>query len=475
MTSSASITALGWFAVAGVLLSQWVAGRVCLAWLCPAGATGPWRRSLPRALLLGPAALTVQMGAFHLVGLPLSLPAVLAPWWLGALWWRRRIWPPRSGAAGTAGTAERALLVVVLAVTAAALVLALATPVHTADGLNNFALPARVFATHPDLAPDRLATLSLPGHLEYPPLVALNESLFMRAARLGAPDEAGLLAVKPFFVLPVLAFLLLAVELCFGRLQALAAVPATLLVVLIPTLLATPTAGMADLHLTAALLLLALEGAAFFGRAARPSRPPAPLLAAAAVCALTKDEGVAVAVVTGLALVVVAWRTRRPGDPRRGALLGGATLLLALAWSWRAWLTWHGIEFETTLAWPTGGAAAALDRAPRIVAHFASLLWSYAPGGVSPWGLLWPCTLAVTVLSLATGGRAARRALLWPALLLAAHVSLYVGVYAFNTQPLEWVLGNSAPRLFMHLLPWALLLLVAALTPTFGRRAAPPT
>jgi hypothetical protein len=235
---------------------------------------------------------------------------------------------------------------------------------------------------------------------------------------------------------------------------------------------------MADLHLTAGLLLLGLEGAALFSNRRDASAdhhptPPWTFIAAAALCAWSKDEGIAVASTAGL---VLAWAIIRARVPLRSGGLGIAVLAL-LAWSWRMFVGWHDLEFPATLAWPVGGVTELLDRVPVILSHFAQLPLNYAPSGTSPWGVLWPVTAGALVFGLVftrvlsdtAVPAAARRAWRAPLILLFAHIGLYVGVYALNTQPLEWVLGNSAPRVFMHLLPWLLLLLAGALAPCGGR------
>ena len=166
----------GWPLVALVYATQGLAGD--LVGRALGGARPARLERLAQALLLGPAAIALQMMLLSLLSIPFSLPVVLGPWWLAAavVWRRSRraagpmaavapAVPSRAGARATAVLVSLALLLFAVLVW-----IGLRTPVFDSDPLNNFAFPARLFETHRSLAGDVIADLRAVGHLEYPPL-----------------------------------------------------------------------------------------------------------------------------------------------------------------------------------------------------------------------------------------------------------------------------------------------------------------
>lgn len=455
-------------AVAWVYASQWLAGELVVRALWRRGSAARLCRleHLGAALLLGPAALAAQMLLMSLVSIPFTLATVLAPWWLAAAATalhrraRRSLGPGLATSASPtvahASSGSRASAVTAASLTALALLLfglvvwiGLRTPVFDSDPMNNYAFAARWFETHRSLAGPEMAELRAVGHIEYPPLVALNEALVFMAA-----GEQRLRAVMPFFALPWLALQLLVIAAARRRLRPAWAVPVCLIVMLTPEPFALGTVGLGDLRLAASVLLLALQGSALL---ARPDGAAALRFAAIAVaCALTKNEGVVVAGLASLPLLGLALRRRLPARAASGALallLVGSTLWIALLHAW-------GV--------PTGywkdEAVGALS--PDIAARALAALdgfrgFAFGSGLSSFFGVLWLAGALAAALGLAR--RAAHRETAALLAALAAQLLLYALLLAVVAQPMAWSLQASGLRLFTHLLAWPILLLVAAL------------
>ena len=447
-----------WPLVAVVYASQYVAGDVVV---------GALRRGQPlrvtervaQSLLLGPAALAAQMILFSLAGIPFSLGAILAPWW-GALLLRRlmrRRGPVGVGCepaqpAGAARGAAVALVAAALVLWGGLLWLGLRSPVYESDPMNNYALAARIFETHRGLAGDDIAGLRAVGHVEYPPLVALNEALVFMAA-----GEERLRTVLPFFALAWLAFQLLVIAVACSRLRPWLAVPVASIALLVPELYGLGTVGLADLRLSACVLLLGLE-------ARRLIRAPGGatavrLAAAAAACALTKNEGMVVAAVATLPLLWLVVR-RRLGA-RAG--LASIALVVAAATVWVGYLAAHGARGGY---WSPAAVGESEGVAARLAAAIAGF-WGFACASLpSPfYGVLWPAAAAATLAGL-IGGRSRRETLATLAALLA-HLGLYSLLLAVISQPVEWSVVTSAVRMLDHAVAWPVLLIVVALAGAF--------
>ncbi|HZM00941.1 MAG TPA: hypothetical protein VFD43_11895 [Planctomycetota bacterium] len=453
-------------AVVLVYATQALAGWLVLSALRPPADGSPWRpwldpRRWSRALLLGPALIALQMLALNALGLAFGLGPILLPWWILALLAgvarRARSHPPGSSPAPAGVPVPlRSILLLVGLLFGAALVAGLWMPVHTGDAMNQFALNARIFETHGSLAPEALKSLAIAGHVEYPPLVSLNEALLFLA---GGPSRA--LVIKPFFALAFLAWMLLVVETCFALLPAGAAAFLALVALLAPAAALAATDGYADLRLAATVLLLGLAGRGLW---LRPGlRRLLLFLLCAVACALTKLEGVAVGIAAAALPVAMTLRGRLRAATSAPVVL--ALLALVLAWPLYAHL--HGLGQIALVHEKWHGAAGRLPRLPEVLGTM--LLMAVDVGlTVRHWGLYWLVALALALWSLRD--RARRPAVALALLCGAAHLLLYATVLAVTPADLEWHVTTAAPRLLLHVAPWALL--AAALSGNASGRKA---
>ena len=430
--------------------TQLLAGWMLLAVLAPEH-TGRWISALPRALLIGPLLLALEMLLLSALGVPLSLPVVLLPWWAGAaLLLRRR--RPAPAVPEVSGRAHLAALALATALGATALASGLAQPLVSGDGMTNAALSARVFETQRAVDLDAVERLRAEVNSRYPPLLALNEALLF----LAAGDERVWL-VKPYFALMLLALLLLLVEACFTRLPPERALPAALLLLLTPVLAAGGTTGYLDELFAAEVLLLALCADEL--RLA-PTRRHALLLAAAgAACALTKPHGVlpALLAVAWLA-VLVARRRLAPRDA-----IPAVAALLALALVWPAHLAGHTLRSPAALIPDFSDPVAALGRTLQALGYGLTIVLPLDAERFHVWGLTWLVGLPLAAVALA------RRATRWHVApwLVAGAVQFVAGAVVVAVLPLdfEWALGTGTGRWMIHLLPWLVLAALPALAP----------
>jgi hypothetical protein len=437
------------FRILAVYLTQVLAGWLVVEQLAGRAFTVEGPGKLARCLLLGPAVLALQMMAYHLVGTTFSLPAVLLPWWLIALFRHGRV-QIRPRPSGRASRAESLLIAGATVLFLVLLWQGLRIPVYHGDEINNFAVNARVFEVHRSLAPEALASMRAVGHPEYPPLIALNETLLFLA------QEAGFgYAVKPFFALAWLAWALLVVELVGRRLPPLLALSVGTIALAVPELFDFALGGKGDLRLIAGLLFGVLEGRAFLSHRAEPSagRRFFAFGAAAVTCGLTKNEGLALATLGVLALLPTALRHLSPARA-----VGCAGLTLAVVWSWPAFKLVHGIrDVYLAKADPTANLNRVGEIAATLIGHpFRSEL-----GPAPTWGVL----SLVAPLALLVGFAvrpSRRRELGWLAAGLALHFLLYVAVFAATPRDLDWHLETAGPRLLFHLAPWLVVILAAA-------------
>ncbi|MFQ5503756.1 MAG: hypothetical protein ACE5F1_03040 [Planctomycetota bacterium] len=432
-----------------VYLTQLCAGLLVACPLCKgrAGATG----TLARALLFGPALITLQLCAYHVLQVRFGLTAVILPWWIlaGLAAWRRGpgffelgAWPSAALARATL-----ALLAILAALNA---YIGLWLPVIGGDAVLNFALNARVFATEGSFAPEALLSLKAMGHREYPPLLASNEALLFQAGGL-----EGARIIRPFFALAYLAVLLLVHRLCEEELGSwLAALTATAIGAA-PIFWVFGENGYADLRLTACVLVVVLEGREL---ARRPARGLAFRLALAALaCALTKNEGIPVAAACGVFLVALGVRSRLDWQSSASAF----ALLAAGSSFWPLFKAMHGIS-DLYIAGAAGQSSVEnLLRLPRILVAFAGFTMDRNLNDVLHWGVLWPA--AAMAIGWALFGGTERRELAVLTLCLLLHLSLYVIVFVMTPHSLEWHLQTAGGRLLLHASPWMLVLFVASI------------
>ncbi len=427
-----------------VYATQLAAGFVLLALLGRGSDLRPEER-LSRALLLGPAALALELILCHYISVPFRLELVLPPWWILFFFLRRRVF-----AASVSRPAPPAwLFVLVAALLVASLAHGLIIPVHTGDELWNFATIARIFETSGSLAPAALSSAFDTGHVEYPPLIALNEALVFLAS-----GDARAWAVMPFFAFAGLASWLLVIELCCRRLPRRVAGPLAAMFLLWPAGYGLSATGVADLRLIASILLVVAEVTRMLERESMSCGIAA--AAGVAVCALTKNEGIAF---TALAFPVLFVSMRRAGLslPRSAAtfLVSGTVALV-----WPFFLMTNGIEglYESGI---TGESF--LERLPRlgtVIRHMALLPFSRDEGGYLDWGVIWPVALCIAAAGLLRGRR--RGTVAFVSALLLAHILLYVLAFTFTPSPLEWHLRTASARLFLHTYPLLLLLACTA-------------
>ena len=439
-------------AVGLVYATQLVAGWLVLGVLRPPPpGRAAWRdlRRWSRALLLGPALIALQMLALDALGLRFHLGLIVLPWWIPALlvWSARNVRRNPPALAADPGpplpAGARWVLTLVLVLFVVALVAGLWMPVHTGDAMNQYALNARVFETHRALAPEALKALAIPGHVEYPPLVSLNEALLFLA---GGPARA--LVIKPFFALAFLAWMLLVVEACFALLPAGLATLLALVALLAPAAALSATEGYADLRLAATVLLLGLAGRALW---LQPGRRRLLLFALCAVaCALTKLEGVAVGLAAAALPALLATRRRLPAGETALVLL----VMLALVLAWPIYAHVQALGHTALLGEDWHDAGTALARLPGVL---GTMLLMMVDVGITErhWGVFWLLTLALALWSLR---RPDRRPAVSAALLCGAtQLLIYATVLSLTPADLEWHVTTAAPRLLMHVAPWALL------------------
>jgi len=459
-----------------------------LAWHLLGGGAMPLSMRFGAALLVGPALVTVQMVAYHALGLPFALPWLMLPWWLvglvvavgagrgpvgsGSRGRLRQTWfgdpldaletgepHPRAGASWP----RRLLAVEVAVLTLAVAARAFALPIHEGDEVNNFALFAKVFGSLGSLAPARLTALMEPGHVEYPHLVALNQAWLFALDADSAPWSA-----RGFDVLGALAlFLVVAGTVGAPTWRGLFA--ATICSAS-PVVLSVAV-GFADVRLLATFVLLGSEARRVL--AGGDPRAPLRLALVLGTAALTKNEGAAVALCGVVVLLVATLRQRAFARGLPAILL--AVLLLAL-WPALRRLLGLGMPYvDRALAPPLD---VLLAQTPRVLAAWRQLLLpldgaELLRAGVVGWmGLM-------LVFAFAWRDKTVR----WLAAAWVVHLSLYTYVLGIaRPGDLEALLVTAAHRLALHTTAWPVLVLGAvcgrigsggAVAPRASRAPAP--
>jgi hypothetical protein len=440
-----------------VHLTQLLAGWLLLGALAPEHARR-WTAAVPRALLLGPLAIALEMLLVSALHVPFGLAVLLLPWWLLAavVAWRRR-WAAATAPAIT-GPAHLAAFSAAVALATMALTSGLAQPLVSGDGVANAGLAARVYEVHRSVDLDAVARLRAEVYGSYPPLVALNEALVFLAA-----GDARVWLVKPFFALVLLALMLLLVEACFSRLPPRRALPAALLLLLTPVLASGGANGYLDELFTAWVLLAALTADEL---RTSPTRGRALLLAAAGAGALlTKPQGVLVGLLCAAWLAALLARRRLAPRAAAPAVLA----LLAAGALWPLLVAAHGLSAPTSIAPDLSDTLGLLGRTIRALGMALASVLPLDETRFQTWGVTWLVGLLLAALAL---GRPASRARtsVW---VLAGAVQL--GGYAVTVAAIpvnfEWALQTGLSRWMLHLLPWIAL---AALPALEERTAAEP-
>ncbi|MEZ5964977.1 MAG: hypothetical protein R3F56_14175 [Planctomycetota bacterium] len=431
-------------AIAGALVcyaAQGLAGW--WAWQALGGDRHDRATVLGAALLVGPGLVTVQMVGYQALGVPFAVPWLVLPW-LGLVWatWhrRRRRRPPPD-----VGAPMAALASVLLVVTLAVALQAFALPIHDGDEVNNFALFAKVFGSLRGMAPERLAHLMEPGHVEYPHLVALNQAWLFAWDAVTAPWTA-----RGFEVLGMLALF----GVCAGSFAPITwtATAACVLSVASPPVL-NNAVGFADVRLLATFVLLGSEAQNVLAGGDR--RAPLRLALVLGTAALTKNEGLAVAL--GGCLVLLVATVRQRCFARGAAALACAAGMLLLWPAVRAWLGLSMPYVDRALAPPLDVLAA---QAWRVVAEFARLMFPVDLPGFLRGGLLFWVAIPLALWT-CRRDRAAR----WLALAWVAHLGLYVYVLGIaRPGDLQALFRTAAGRLVLHTTAWPILILARAVS-----------
>jgi uncharacterized membrane protein (UPF0136 family) len=412
-----------------------VGGRTRVSWLA-------WR------WLFGSGAIAVVMMLAHALRIPFSLATIALPialLWLAWVLLTRRRGSPSPGRPFVLNDVLLAMLFLL------ALVHGLSEPIYLTDPITIYGQNARVFEVHRSLAPDALKALVDPGHIEYPPLIPLGEALTF----LAAPSWRAY-AVKPIFALFFLAVLALARDEIARRLTPRIAWLLLLVFALTPEFSHYGARGFADLPLTAFLLaFVVLACASVRTGSARAGVAAGVMLGFAA---LTKNEGFAVAVM--IAPVLLGTSLLRRVEWRASLAMTLPALTLGLAWY--LFRKRHGLEDDLFYEMPASAIFANLSRVPLIIEAFARALLRRNLLGYLMWGTFWFALPVGMLIALFPRGPSRRAIVGWSAA-LALHLALYVVIFVITPRNLEWHLTSAAERLVIHLVPWALLLWIAAL------------
>lgn len=411
---------------------SWVPVLIATTWLAGAGVLAALTRRDPRswahfaqALILGPWLLALELLGFSALGIPIALPYVLAPWWLlvPVLFFRL-------AALEQSAPAPRLGLALALGASAVALWATLGEPMVGGDPAENFGIFARIVAHTGQLDWARLQAGQVVGHLEYPPLLMLNEALYFQAS-----GQLGAWAVKSFFAFQFLGLALLFVT------QRGASAPLALVFLLQPDLGFFVTHGFAELPLVAAFAWLLVEAAALV---ATPNklRAAGAFALAALVLALVKSEGVALALG---ACAVLLLHARRPG-------LALVVLLGTLLWP--LILKLGGVEGSFLKALLADFSWSKLARFPAALGAFLSGVF-----GFERWPLRGAASLSWTTLLLllfAIRRPATRRTASIFLACALAQLLVYSLVFALTPRDFAWHIRTAVDRLSVHFVPWIL-------------------
>lgn len=425
-------------------LTQMLAGW--LGWRLLGGGATSRAVAAGAALIVGPGLVTVQMVAYHALGVPFAVLWLALPWWGGLVAWR--LWgsaPPAPRRDADAGVHRRAVVVAVVAtvLTLAIAAQAFSLPIHDGDEVNNFALFAKVFGSLGSLAPARLSTLMEPGHVEYPHLVALNQAWLFALDADSAPWTA-----RGFEVLGAVAFF--AVGAGAFSLATWAGVAGCIVCLASPAVLHVAV-GFFDVRLLATFVLLGQQAPHVL--AGHDRAAPLRYALVLGTAALTKNEGLAVAGAGTLVLLVAMLRQRTWA--RGLAALSLAACLLALWPVVRRGLGMSMPYVERAFALPLDVLVA---QTPRVVAAFARLMFPIDSAGLLHAGLFFWIAAPLALWSAArdVGAR-------WLCGAWFAHLALYTYVLGIaRPGDLDALLGTAAPRLVLHTMAWPLLILARA-------------
>jgi 4-amino-4-deoxy-L-arabinose transferase-like glycosyltransferase len=347
---------------------------------------------------------------------------------------------------------------------------ALTFPLFEWDAFAIWGLKAKVLfhaslRSDPGYFQDRSLSFS---HLDYPPLIPLLTSgVYGVLGRVD--DRLGKVLLPVLYVaLGLTTFTALRWKLDRTRAAFLAA-----LMLALPPCVRWAGSGNADVALT-----LFYGVSVYFTARWAAGGEAADLVIVAltsAFVALTKNDGIGLALLNGMAVVLTL--PRRSWRARAGLVLlalAGAAVLLGpwMIWNWHVPRTHEDYGARLSIATVVQN----LPRLPLVLRTFGAQATV-----LETWGALW----LLLILAAALGWRAFRERhviVVWS--LLAAHVAMYVAVYLVTPWNVEDLMAVSLDRVLLHATPaavlligyhWAELAAPRASQPAGPRRASSPT
>jgi len=420
-----------------IVVAHLFAGAMVQAWLC--GRAESVAARVASSILLGPAILCVELLVLGACFGSVSYELLVLPWILGGF-----AWLLRGCVRGTIELRFSHLLGLACALLFIEGAMSLSIPPTHGDPGSNFAGFARLYAHLGRVDPVAAEGLSILGHFEYPPLLAANESLFFQL-----DDETGARLLGVLFPVYLVALLLLAWSvLAEGASSRVKLVGAALLLLLAlqPSTVEFATYGYAELPLVAALLWMLIELGSVLERGEGGRRKYAGLLLAGLTLALTKQEGILLAI--GIAAVAPAVHgLRATWVPIAVAAMASAWPLLILSLGLDSgWLSdiLGDFSFEKLARVPRAAQALFLET-------FAYA--SYPGSGFASFAIV---TVLLALVRRVQGApsRRARLALIG----LALHFFVYALVFTLTAEEFEWHLHTASGRLAFHFLPHFILL-----------------
>ena len=420
-----------------VVVAQLFAGTMVLRWLCGRAESAAAR--IACALILGPAILCIELLLMGACFGSASYELIVLPWVVGGF-----VWLVRGCARGTLQVRLPHLLGYAGALLLIGGVLNLSVPPTHGDPGSNFAGYAKLYAHLGHVDPVAAEGLSIFGHFEYPPLLAANESLFFQI-----DTEAGSQMLGVMFALYLVALLLLAWSATgAGASPRVKLVSIGLLILLAvqPSTIQFATYAYAELPLVAALLWMLIEVGKLLGRGKARNSQFAGVLLAGLTLALTKQEGILLAIAVASVLpLILGWRK---------AWVPLVVATLASVWPIRiaalglesGWLSSAVSEFSIEKLGRVPSAAEALLRETFAYESYPAL--GFATFAIVALGF---------ALARAVQAKSARGAGL-VLIGLGLHFAVYVLVFSVTSEEFEWHLHTASGRLAYHFIPYFILL-----------------
>lgn len=322
---------------------------------------------------------------------------------------------------------------------------AYAFPFYDWDSFTIYALKAKVIVAEglsprPEYFNDPTVSFS---HLDYPLMVPML--IAVPFALCGTFNEVAGMAIFPVIIV---AFGLLIYSALRWKLERLHAAALTALTLSLPTVVRWVTTGTADLalamfHMGSVFYLVKwIDG--------RQRTDLVWLIVFSVFGALTKNEGLTLAIINGVVILRFAIAKRDKSLWIGLLIFGLGCALLYLPW----WLWSHDIPkiFENYGArLRPGNVMENVGRLSLILPEFFRRIWA-----LEPWGIFWLLLMALAVLGF-RGFRMDVIRALW--LLLALHVALYVVVFVVTPWNVIQLMDSILDRILLHTVPAAVLLI----------------